>query len=258
VRISRGGLGPARSQDQDGGLDFNSALPLYYQLKELIKSGIARHHWKLGEMIPSENELAAGHGVSVGTVKKALSELVQEGILHRRQGKGTFVARPNFQRSFIRFFRYGLGQAREDVIPASRVLRSETIVPPGRVREILRLDEADQVLVIKRLRLFDQMPLMLEELYLPEKIFRGFDQVDISQALLYPIYDAKYQTPITWADEFLEPRIAGPEVAAALDLEPGAPVIFIERIAYTHGDRPVEFRSSFGRGDRFRYHIEIR
>ena len=99
---------------------------------------------------------------------------------------------------------------------------------------------------------------MLEDLYLPQKIFKGFEQVDISQELLYPIYDAKYNTPIIWADEFLWPKIASKKTATVLEIDPGDPVISIERIAYSLEDEPVEFRSSIGRGDRFRYHIEIR
>ncbi len=240
------------------GLDFDSHAPLYFQLMELIKARIANHAWKQDETIPSENELAATYEVSVGTVKKALSELVNEGVLYRRQGKGTFVARPDFKRSFIRFFRYGLGAGEEGLFPSSRVLSSAVTAPSRKIRDILRLGSQDRVLVIKRLRTLHDEPLMLEDLCLPEKLFRGFDQVDISRELLYPIYDAKYNTPITWADEFLEPRIADDEVASVLNIKPGEAVIFIERIAYTYGDKPVEFRASIGRGDRFRYHIEIR
>lgn len=238
-------------------LDSRSALPLYQQIKDLIKRQIANNVWRLGEMIPSENELAAGLQVSAGTVKKALADLVNEGVLVRRQGKGTFVARPDFKRSFIRFFRYGLGSG-PGALPASRVLSCRVIDPPAGVRGVLNLTRGERVIAIKRLRLLEDEPLMLEDLFLPRAIFDGFEKKDISRELLYPIYDAEYDTPIVWAEEFLEPRIAEGEAARYLGLKPGAPVIFIERIAYTLGDKPVEFRSSLGRGDRFRYHIELR
>ena len=239
-------------------LDCNSALPLYYQLKELIKKKINENVWQRDQMIPSENEIAAAYGVSVGTVKKAYGELVHEGLLYRRQGKGTFIARPDFRRSFIRFFRYGSGPEVEGITPGSRVLGASVMAPGPRVKEALKLDKGDSVIVIKRLRTLHDVPFMLEDLYLPESIFKGFQDQDISQALLYPIYDAQYQAPIIWADEFLEPRIAGSEEATHLGISPGDPVIYLERIAYTLGDKPVEFRTSTGRGDRFRYHIELR
>ena len=75
---------------------------------------------------------------------------------------------------------------------------------------------------------------------------------------MYPIYDEKFKTPVIWADEYLRPTIADNDVAEALKIDPGDPVISIERIVYTYGDEPVEVRSSIGRGDKFRYHIEIR
>ena len=241
-----------------GRLEYDSAVPLYHQLKELIKDQIARQVWRMDEMIPSENELAAAYNISPGTVKKAFAELVHEGVLYRRQGKGTFVARPNFKRSFIRFFRYGLGEGQVGKLPTSRIISSRVIIPPARIKEILRLEKKARVIAIRRLRTLEDIPLMMEDLYLPEEIFHGFEKLDISKELLYPIFDAEYHTPISWAEEFLEPRIADEQVARDLGIKKGDAVIFVERIAYTLGDRPVEFRVSIGRGDRFRYHVEIR
>jgi GntR family transcriptional regulator len=251
-----GNLRSGKNQGRE--IDLKNPQPLYYQLKELIRYQITENIWKLDEMIPSENEIAATYGVSVGTVKKSLYVLVNEGVLYRRQGKGTFVARPDFKRSFIRFFRYDLSKDEQGEFPSSKVLSSSIIVPSVRVRKILKLSNKDQVITIKRIRYLKDLPLMVEDLYLPQKIFKGFEQVDISQELLYPIYDAKYNTPIIWADEFLWPKIANEKIATVLEIEPGDPVISIERIAYSLVDEPAEFRSSIGRGDRFRYHIEIR
>lgn len=241
-----------------GHLDFNSALPLYYQLKELIKERIADNTWKQGQMIPSENEMAEMFSISPGTVKKAFAELCNEGILLRRQGKGTFVSKPDFGRTFFRFFRYGLGENEASVIPGSIVLSSQVIKPQEQIRIVLKLPVEEKVIHIQRIRTLKDVPLMVEGLFLPERIFRGFQHIDISNKLLYPILDEQYGTPIIWAEEYLEPKVADLKTAQALGIQKGDPVSFIERIAYTYGDRPVEFRSGFGRGDRFRYHIQIR
>ncbi|KIX12551.1 GntR family transcriptional regulator [Dethiosulfatarculus sandiegensis] len=237
-------------------LDIKSAVPLYYQLKELIQAQIADNHWRQGQMIPSENELAEAFKVSSGTVKKALGELVSQGLLTRRQGKGTFVAKPDFNKSFIRFFRFG--SKKEGVFPHSKVLASGTVDPMPEVAKALKLEPGQRTILIRRLRILEDIPLMLEDIHLPEEIFKGFDELDISQKLLYPIYDRKYHTPIIWAEEFLKPLTATQEAAGYLAIEPGQAVISIERIAYTYQDRPVEFRKSLGRGDKFSYHIEIR
>lgn len=239
-------------------LDPDSFVPLYHQLKEHLKASIAAGVWKADELIPSENELAATYSVAVGTVKKALAELTREGFILRRQGRGTFVARPDFGRSFFRFFRFDVAPGGGGVIPISKVLSAGSVRSPSRAREALRLSKRERALHIQRLRAFNDLPLMYEDLYLPEKIFAGLDQMDIARELLYPIYDSRFNTPVIWADEFLEPRLATTEVAGHLQIAPGDPVIFLERIAYTFEDKPIEFRASFGRGDRFRYHIELR
>jgi GntR family transcriptional regulator len=239
-------------------LDLKSPQPLYIQVSDLIKDQIAKKFWQLDEMIPSENEFAATYEVSVGTVKKALSKLVDEGILYRRQGKGTFVNRPDFKRSFMRFFRFGADENLEERLLSSKVLSSDIITPAKRIRSLLKLADNEKTITIKRIRYLNDLPLMLQDLYLPYKIFKGFDEIDISQKLLYPIYDEKFKTPVIWADEYLRPTIADSNVAEALKIDLGDPVISIERIVYTYGDEPVEVRSSIGRGDKFRYHIEIR
>jgi len=239
-------------------LDLKGPHPLYIQVTDLIKDQIYKKFWQLDEMIPSENELAATYEVSVGTVKKALSKLVDEGLLYRRQGKGTFVNRPDFKRSFMRFFRYGIDNGQDDRVLSSRVLNSEVIIPAKRIRDMLKLADNEKTITIKRIRYLNDLPLMLQDLYLPYKIFKGFDEIDISRELLYPIYDEKFKTPVVWADEYPRPTVADSSVAEALKIDPGDPVISIERIVYTYGDEPVEVRCSIGRGDTFRYHIEIR
>lgn len=258
AKTSTASAGPPTSVGPSDGLNPSSYVPLYHQLKEVLKARIAAGYWKTGQMIPSENELAAAFNISSGTVKKALSDLVRDGVIVRRQGKGTFVARPDFNRSFFRFFRHGAGQDNDGVIPVSKVLFAGTATPPGRVRKVLNLTLDSRCLLVKRIRSLRDTPLMFEHIYLPQKIFKGLEKIDISRELLYPIYDNQFNTPIIWAEELLEPRLASVEIAGHLDLVQGDPVMYIERIAYTFGDIPVEFRCSYGRGDRFRYHIELR
>lgn len=239
-------------------LDPKDTRPLYQQLVKIIKAQIRDRIWKFDELIPSENELSALYNVSVGTVKKALSVLVEEGGLYRRQGRGTYVAGPDFRNSFIRFFRYGAKDGRLNQTPTSKVLTSEIISARERVGQALELGSNEKVLDIKRIRFLENIPLMVEHLYLPHAVFKGFDEIDISRQLLYPIYDEKFNTPIIRADEYLWPGIVDDETASFLDIPQKDPVICIERIAYTNDDRPVEYRMSIGRADRFRYHIELR
>jgi len=239
-------------------LDLKNDKPLYLQLAEAIKTRIAQNIWSLGMMIPSENELARDFNISVGTVKKALSVLVQEGVLFRRQGKGTFVASPDFSKSFSRFFRYDWKGGESLETPGSKVLSIEIIQPDRPVVEKLRLDQKQRVFRVKRVRTIQNKPFVIEDIYLPFDRFKGLDTMPLDERLLYPIYNESFSTPVIWADEYLQPATAGEADAELLGIHPGDPVMCVERIAYTYQDQPVEWRRSIGRGDIFRYHIVVR
>lgn len=239
-------------------IDFKNEKPLYLQLVEAIKQKISSNTWKIGMMIPSENELSRELDVSVGTVKKALGLLVQEGVLFRRQGRGTFVATPDFSKSFSRFFRYGQTGDFSGDVPGSVVLDITVVKADLQVARILHLETDAEVLKIKRVRTLQQVPFSVEELYLPYERFKGINKSLIENKLLYPIYNKDFSTPIIWADEYIQPDIADQETAEALGIKEGAPVMCVERVAHTYEDIPVEWRRTIGRGDSFRYHIVIR
>lgn len=239
-------------------LDMKDERPLYQQLAEAIKGRISENVWSLGMMIPSENDLAKDFNISVGTVKKALGVLVQEGVLIRRQGKGTFVAIPDFSKSFSRFFRYDWRSGSPVEIPGSRILGIAVIRSNAAISEKLGIGKNQRVLHLKRVRTLRDKPFVVEDIYLPYARFKGIETLPLDQRLLYPIYGERFATPVVWADEFLRPEAASKETADLLGIQPGMPVMCVERIAYTYGDQPVEWRHSMGRGDRFRYHIEIR
>ncbi len=239
-------------------IDFTNAKPLYAQVIEAIKHKISSNQWTLGMMISSENELAKEFNVSVGTVKKALGVMVQDGLLYRRQGRGTFVASPDFSKSFSRFFRYGQNNNVEDEIPESTFLSLDIIPADSNISQQLQIKLGADVIMMKRVRSLRKTPFSLEEIYLPYERFAGLEKMDLNKALLYPIYNRDFNTPIFWADEFLQPDVATSEIAEHLNIAPNSPVMCVERTAYTYEDIPVEWRRSFGCGDSFRYHIVIR
>lgn len=239
-------------------IDITNEKPLYLQLAEAIKQKISSNTWKIGMMIPSENELSREFVISVGTVKKSLGILVQEGVLFRRQGKGTFVATPDFSKSFSRFFRYGQKGDVTGEAPGSVINDMSVIIPPAPIAEVLQLETNAEVLRIKRVRTLQEIPFSVEELYLPYVRFKGIEEVSLEDKLLYPIYNEQFATPIIWADEYLQPDVADQDTASALGIDVGAPVMCVERLAHTYEDIPVEWRRSLGRGDSFRYHTVIR
>lgn len=184
--------------------------------------------------------------------------LGQEGILFRRQGQGTFIASPDFSKSFIRFFRYSQTDGKPSEIPGCRILDVEVLKAGKKIAEVLHIEEDDKALKMKRVRTLQDIPFAAEDLYLPYERFKGIEKLSLENRLLYPIYNDEFSTPIVWVDEYLQPGIPDDETAKKLEIEKSTPVICIERIAYTYGDIPVEFRQTIGRGDNFRYHIVVR
>ncbi|MGF1525351.1 MAG: GntR family transcriptional regulator [Candidatus Competibacterales bacterium] len=234
-------------------------IPIYQRLADTLRQAVIEGALKPGDRAPSENFLAEEYGLSPGTVRKALDVLVAEGVFERFQGKGTFVRRPNFDASLFRFFRFR-GPDGEFRIPESRILRREIEPLPGHVAVALEAEEGTPGISMSRLRLHEGIPAVAEEIWLEYQPFRPFAHLPAEAigALLYPVYDAQCGKLVARAEETLTVEAASPEVARLLRVEPGTPIIVIDRIAKGYDNKPIEWRRSRGRADQFTYHTEIR
>ncbi len=233
-------------------------LPRYQRLADALRNDVVNRRWQLGVRLPSETAIAEDFGVATGTVRQALSLLVEEGLLERQHGKGTFIRRPNFDRSLFRFFRFQSASG-ERVIPESRILNRRIESPPEHVSKTLQLRKNAQAITISRLRLVEGTPVLAEEIWLPLKPFRKFMELDDREIgpLLYPIYDVVCEQVVARADETLTAEAAQPEHSRLLQLEQGAPIIMIDRLARGYDNKPIEWRRSRGPASQFRYFTEI-
>lgn len=234
-------------------------MALYQQLYEQWAAAIASRLWQAGSAIPTEQELAREHGVSVGTVRKAIDLLVADGILERIQGKGTFVRRPTFSNSLFRFFRHApatIGNTAEDSIILSRRIA----VAPEAVAQTLQLGSGKSAIEIRRVRASEGRPLLYEEIWLPLVPFSQLLTIDEAAfgGLLYPMYEARFGIVIARAEEQLTIGLAEGEVPERLQITAGDPVVVIERTAIDQAGRPVERRRSVGPGEFFQYQIDVR
>jgi GntR family transcriptional regulator len=234
-------------------------LPRYQQLRDSFAGAIARGEWTPGTAIPGEDDLAATHGVAVGTVRKALETLVAEGRLERRQGKGTYVRRPDFGNALARFFRVTDAMG-ELLRPESRVLARETRIATPEIAERLALAPGAAVLWLSRLRLVDDKPLLAEDIWLPHARFEPLATlpIDAFGPLLYPLYERLCGQVVASARETLRVGVASADIAARLDVAPGASVVAIDRVARGHDEAILEFRRSYGPSERFSYSVDIR
>ncbi|MCH8179220.1 MAG: GntR family transcriptional regulator [Proteobacteria bacterium] len=237
-----------------------SFSPLYQQIKTLILRSLQGGEWRPGEAIPSEIDLAARFKVSQGTVRKAVDELAAENLLVRRQGKGTFVATHAEEQVQYRFLRLAPdipdntpGAARREFLDCRR------LVAPADVAASLQLQAGEQVLEIRRVLHFAGQPVVLDDIWLPAHLFKGLTAERLSEyrGPMYGLFETEFGVRMIRAEEKLRAVAAHSSVAGLLQVEPGAPLLSVERLAFTYGDQPVELRRGLYRTDRHYYRNEL-
>jgi len=217
--------------------------PLYKQIKDLLLASLQSGEWKPGELVPSELELAARYQVSQGTVRKAVDELSAENLLVRRQGKGTFVATHHEPRAQFRFLRIVPDEG-EPTPASSRFLDCRALRAPAEIARQLQLRHGESVIFLRRLLSFSGKPEVLDDLWLPASIFKGLSAERLASYTgpLYGLFETEFGISMVRADERLRAVAASEEAASLLEVAPASPLLLVDRVSYTYGDRPVEVR----------------
>lgn len=217
--------------------------PLYRQIKDFLVDCLARGEWGPGAAIPSEAELAQRFNVSQGTVRKAIDEMAAENLLVRRQGKGTFVATHDDPRSHYRFLRL-LPDDGVAVESRSAPFSCETVAARPEVAAALQLAEGAPVILLKRLLSFAGHEVIYDQIHLPSAQFAGLtlETLRAGERSLYSLLENDFGVRMIHAEERLRAVAADAESAGLLDVAVGAPLLLVERTAYTYGNQPVEWR----------------
>jgi len=233
--------------------------PLYRQIRDRLVHSLQAGEWRPGEAIPSEIDLAARYGVSQGTVRKAIDALSAENLLVRRQGRGTFVASHQETRAQIRFLRLRPDDGGEPRQPSSRFLECRRLRAPLEIARALEMKAGDTAVTIRRLLEFDTVPIVLEEIWLPGQIFRGLtaERLTAYSGPLYALLETEFGTRMIRASERLRAVAAGETEARALGVAVGEPLLLVDRVSSTYGDKPVEVRRGWYRTDRHHYFNEL-
>ncbi len=228
--------------------------PLYQQIKGLLVQSLDRGEWKPGEAIPSEFELAARFQVSQGTVRKAIDDLAAENLLLRRQGKGTFVATHSEAKVRYRFLRLAADDGKPPV-SGSQILDCRRVKAPIDVARLLEVRAADMVVNLRRLLSFDLTPTILDDIWLPGAVFRGLTAESLARyrGPLYGLFESEFGVSMVRADEKIKAVAATAEPAQWLKVNVGDPLLQVERVSYTYGDRPMELRRGLYVTERFHY-----
>jgi len=232
--------------------------PLYQVVEDHIRELIDTGELIPGDLIPSEPQLAKQLNVSPGTAKKAIDNLVWQRRLYRHQGKGTYVSNIDFNNSLFRFTTYGDAAGQPTRIHKQTTARR---IAQGTAELYEKLGTSGEIplLYIERVGYVDEKPVMVEYSHWRADMVPGLENEEVHiPDLLYALIVDKFGVPVVRAEETLTADAADEQTAKTLDIEPGAPVLVLNRVTYTTNNRIIETRVSKGRADKFSYKTEIR
>jgi GntR family transcriptional regulator len=228
----------------------------YAALAAAMRARIVAGEWPPGSAIPAEQTLAAEHGVALGTMRRALDLLADQGLVERIHGRGTFVRQGLSGAPMLRFFRFG---AAGNEAPKSRILSRETLAVPAEVARALGCGPGESALRLKRLRSVGNQPVLHEEIWLPLPLFASLAESDPAGwgDLLYPAFAERCGVHVHRAVDTIGFGSLGAVHARALRLPAGHPCARVQRQALDLSGRCVEWRTTLGDANAFHYTVSI-
>lgn len=238
--------------------DSPSFQPLYDQIKILLTRSLIAGEWKPGEAIPSEMELAVRYQVSQGTVRKAIDALAAENILIRRQGKGTFVATHTEPKTQYRFLRITPDRG-EKIHPKTTFIDVKRSKASAETARALDLKTGAPITAVRRVLVFAGKPVILDEVVVSSLLVPNLTIEKIQESLgsIYSFFETTYGLRMIRAEERLRAIAADEFSAEHLLVKPGSPLLCVDRIAFTYGDKPVEWRRGLCLTDGYSYCNEL-
>ena len=231
----------------------------YGKLALALRDRILQGEWTPGDVIPSESSLAQSYGVALGTIRQALALLVEDGVLQRRHGKGTFVTKGVDGASMMRFFRFRGTDDASSEAPQSRILSSRLRTATATEAHEFSLMRTAQILQLERLRSLGNEPCLLETIVLPLPLFGKLldSDTDTWDDLLYPMFQKRCGVVIQKTQDSLSFSQLNATQAKCLKLSAGHPCVLVERRAFDMAGRCVELRTTRGDAFSFKYTAQL-
>jgi GntR family transcriptional regulator len=240
-----------------GRLSRSSTGTLYHQILTALRERIESGEIGVGERLPSEADLERDYGVSRTTARRALDELRRQGVVRREPGRGTFLAGPRLRSDLGRLYSFSEEIERRGHEPGARLIAREEVEADAEVAEKLGVEAGEGLLYVRRLRLADGRPVFVADSYLPIGRFPGLRDADYAAVSLSGLFFEKTGRRVERARQWLGAAAAPAEVAALLELEPGVPVLRLDRVAYVSNDLPIESVTAFFHPDRYQHYGEL-
>ena len=241
-----GQAGAIPSMDRQDFISSASRGPIYKEVKRRMQAALAAGEWKPGEAIPAEPRLAERFGIAIGTLRKAIDELVAENVLLRQQGRGTFVAQHTRDRMLFLFFNIirhdGAKEYPQVGLVSFRRTRADDEAA-GR----LQLAPRAPVFAYRNALQLGGRPVIVDDITVPAELFAGLtaERLRTRTNTIYHLYQHGFGLSVVRTAETVRAVGAPADVARLLDVPEGSPLLSIRRTAYTLDDSPVEFRRSY-------------
>lgn len=219
--------------------------PLYREVKNRLMRGLVAGEWKPGQALPSEGRLAGQYGVSVGTLRRAVDELVAEKIVQRRQGSGTYVTTHTEDHQLYYFFHI-VGKDGTKEPPMHELMSFRKGTADQEVASRLQIAPGEPVYRIHNTLRLGGWPVIFDEIVLPARSFPELTRTVFAErpGTIYGLYQTRYGINVTRISERLSAARATARQAAGLEIPEGEPALIIKRVAYTYHDTPIEYRIS--------------
>lgn len=239
-------------------IDFNSHIPYYIQLIEILKGHIDRQVWQPGDQIPGETELCEAYGVSRTVVRQALREMVLNGLIIRRKGKGTFVAEPKISESLVqKLTGFYQDMVERGLEPVTKVLHQKVVPANEKVAGYLEIPLKTKVIDIRRLRYVNDEPIVIVTTYIPYQLCPKLATIDLSKRSLYDFLEKECGLFVSRGRRFIEAVPASSSEAKLLGLEQKAPLIMLDSVSYLEDNTPIEYYHALHSGQRTRFEVEL-
>jgi GntR family transcriptional regulator len=232
-----------------------SALPLYHQLAKTLRDKIRSGEYQHGDQIASERDLMDTYQVSRNTVRDAIDCLVNEGLLERKHGSGTFVADPTMKLGLMRLTSFTEDMRERHLEPSSRLISKELVLPAPLIQKQLGLLNNEKLLKLVRLRYADGTPMALNISYFSLYSCPGLGEEDFTDQSVYEVLERKYGVRLSRAEQIIRADSADEFQAEMLKINPRDPILVIEGIVFEEDGRPIEHLCSIYRSDRYVFSI---
>ena len=238
-------------------LDAQNPIPLYFQIKSIIENQISSGELKPGDKIPSENTLCDLYKVSRTTARQAITELVNSGKVVRTQGRGSFIAQYPINKPPYRLTGFSADMKKQGFTPSSKMLEFKVMMPTPEIARLLRIGPSEAIIFMKRLRYIDGHVMGIEYTHLPFYRFSALMDENLESNSLYETLINKFDTVPTRIAITFEAVLCEDNLCELLRTARDTPFLHISDITYDQNDRLIEYSTTYYRGDRYTFHVEI-